>query len=94
VDLLLPTGSLIAFISFKTTTSSNGGIRSGQTRDGEGTVIEVKCGVCHARFPSEGVSMWRPERFGGNWSVVEAGDALVGYPWRGREQMETSTGDN
>jgi hypothetical protein len=26
--------------------------------------------------------------------VFDAGDALVGYPWRGREQMETSTGDN
>jgi hypothetical protein len=52
------------------------------------------CSVCHARFPSEGVIMWRPERFCGNWTVVDAGDALVGYPWRGRERMETSTGDN
>jgi hypothetical protein len=47
---------------------------------------QALCSVCHARFPSEGVIMWLPERFCGNWTVVDVGDALVGHPWRGREQ--------
>jgi hypothetical protein len=54
--------------------------------------VNVAC-VTHASRV-RALYVWRPERFCGNWTVVDVGDALVGYPWRGREQMETSTGDN
>jgi hypothetical protein len=37
------------------------------------SVSHCQCSVCHARFPSEGVIMWRPEQFCGNRAVCRRG---------------------